>query len=115
VRAILDAMRRSGIRRFIVMSSSLNEPALRSRILSHTLLWAPAKDQRSMEKIVTASDADWTIIRPPMLTNGPLSGEAQLAETNTGRPSVSRADVAKLMLDLVESASHKRQVVWTAR
>jgi putative NADH-flavin reductase len=113
-RAILDAMRRNGIRRFIVMSSTLNEPLLRSRILSHTLLWAPAKDQRAMEKIVTASDAGWTIIRPPLLTNGPLTGAAQLANTNAGRASVSRADVAKLMLDLAEGGSHQRQVVWVS-
>lgn len=111
-RAVLDAMQRSGIRRFIVMSSTLNEATLRSRILSHTLLYAPAKDQRSMEAIVTASDADWTIIRPPLLTNGPLTGNAQLTDTNTGRASVSRADVAKLMIDLAESSNHKRQIVW---
>jgi putative NADH-flavin reductase len=114
-RAILDAMQRSGIRRFIVISSTLNEPSLRSRILSHTLLWAPAKDQRAMETIVTASDAEWTIIRPPVLVHGPVTGAARLSETNTGRPSVTRADVATLMLDLVESASHQRQVVWIAR
>jgi putative NADH-flavin reductase len=113
-RAILDAMQRSGVRRFIVMSSTLNERPLRARILSHTLLWAPAKDQRSRETIVAASAAEWTIIRPPLLTNGPLTGQAQLAETNTGRSSVSRADVARLMLDLAEGASHQRQVVWVA-
>jgi len=111
-RAILDAMRRNGIRRFIVMSSTLNDSALRARILSHTLLWAPAKDQRAMEAIVTASGTDWTIIRPPVLTNGPLTGDAQLAETSVGRASVSRADVARLMLDLAEAGSHLRQVVW---
>ncbi|MGZ7079349.1 MAG: NAD(P)-dependent oxidoreductase [Thermoanaerobaculia bacterium] len=113
-RAILDAMLQSGIRRFIVMSSTLNEPLLRSRILSHTLLWAPAKDQRAMEGIIAASDAGWTIIRPPLLTNGALTGDAQLAETNRGRSSVSRADVARLMLDLAEGGSHQRQVVWVA-
>ena len=114
-RAILDAMERNGIRRLILMSSTLNEPLLRARILSHTLLSAPAKDQRSMEKIVSASDADWTIIRAPVLTKGPLTGATSLAETNQGRPSVSRADVAKLMLDLAEDSSHKRRVVWIAR
>ena len=113
-RAILDAMKRSGIRRYVVMSSTLNEPLLRSRILSHTLLWAPARDQRSMEKIVTASDVEWTIIRPPLLTNGALTGDAQLAEKNGGSASVSRADVARLMLDLTESGRHQRQVVWIA-
>jgi len=113
-RAILDAMQRNGIRRFIVMSSTLNETSLRARVLSHSLLWAPAKDQRAMEKIVTASEADWTIIRPPLLTHGPLTGNARLAETNTGRSSVSRADVAMLMLDLAEAGSHLRQVVWVA-
>jgi putative NADH-flavin reductase len=113
-RAILEAMQRTGISRFIVMSSTLNEPAVRSRILSHTLLWAPAKDQRSMEEIIRASAVAWTIIRPPVLTNGPLTGNAALADANTGRASVSRADVAKLMLDLAEAGSYIRQIVWVA-
>ncbi len=113
-RAILEAMRRTGVPRFIVMSSTLNEPSVRARILSHTLLWAPAKDQRSMEEIVSASAAAWTVIRPPVLTNGPLTGNAILADANRGRVSVSRADVAKLMLDLAENASYVRRVVWVA-
>ena len=111
-RAVLEAMQRTGVRRLIIMSSLLNEPILRSRILSHSMLAAPAKDQRSMEPLVTASAVDWTIIRPPLLTNGPLTGNAQLATANKGRSSVSRADVAKLMIDLVESDVSKRQIVW---
>jgi putative NADH-flavin reductase len=113
-RAVIEAMQKSGVRRLIIMSSTLNEPDLRARIVSHTLLWAPAKDQRSLETLVIASDTEWTIIRPPQLTNGPLTGKAQLATTNTGRGSVSRADVAKLMIDLAENGSHKRQIVWVA-
>ena len=111
-RAAIDAMRRTGVRRFIIVSSTLNEPALRSRILSNTLLWAPAKDQRSMEALVTASDVDWTILRPPVLTNGPLTGGVGLATKNMGRFSVSRADVAKVMIDLAEDGNHKREIVW---
>ena len=113
-RAVLEAMQRAGVSRFIGMSSTLNEPAVRSRILSHSLLWAPAKDQRSMEEIIRGSAAAWTIIRPPVLTDGPLTGSAALADANGGRGSVSRADVASLMLDLAETGSYLRQVVWVA-
>jgi putative NADH-flavin reductase len=113
-RAVIAAMQRTAVRRFIVMSSTLVDAhqALLMRFLAATLAHGHASDQRSMEKIVTASDVDWTIVRPPVLTNGPLTGRVELATSESGEGSVSRNDVAKLMLDLAEGGGYKRQVAW---
>ncbi len=116
-RAVLEAMGRSGVRRFIVMSSTLvdEKPGFLTRSFARTIARAHAADQRAMEKIVTASDAGWTILRPPALTNGPLTGRFELVTSESERPAegrVSRNDVAKLMLDIAESGAFQRQVTW---
>jgi uncharacterized protein YbjT (DUF2867 family) len=41
-------------------------------VLRHTLLRNVAEDAAEMERAVMASGLDWTIVRPPRLTNAPL-------------------------------------------
>ncbi|MDX6228228.1 MAG: hypothetical protein QOI76_1618, partial [Frankiales bacterium] len=57
-------------------------------------------DMTRMETTVAASQTQWTIIRAPMLSNGPLTGEYRVAiNTHISRPrSISRADLAHYML-----------------
>jgi putative NADH-flavin reductase len=57
-------------------------------------------DLREMEAIVKASTTGWTIIRPPQLTNGPLTGEYRTAVNAYLRNGlkISRADVAHLVI-----------------
>jgi putative NADH-flavin reductase len=53
-----------------------------------------------MEDVLRASDLDWTIFRPPLLTNGRLTGTYRTAfgRNLKGGGRVSRADVAHAML-----------------
>ena len=53
-----------------------------------------------MEKVVRASGLDWTIVRPPRLTDKPFSGNYRTRrDVNMHRNfAVSRADVAHLIL-----------------
>lgn len=116
-RAVIEAMGRTGVRRFIVMSSMLvdENPGSFTSLFSRTIAHAHAADQRAMEKIIAASDTGWTIVRPPVLTNGPLTGRFDLVTSEAERPRggrVSRNDVAKLMLDIAESGAFERQVTW---
>ena len=105
--SILSAMRHHGTRRLIVVSNSgmvttgdgpvsriVAKPILR-RLLRHT--WA---DMRRMEDVVRASDLDWTILRPPMLTDGKRTGAYRTALDRNVRGGirVSRADVADAIL-----------------
>ena len=70
-----------------------------------------------MERIVRASGLDWTIARPPRLTNGALTRAYGVAD---GRMpfgaglTISRADVADFLLEEVERPAHVGQMVGLA-
>jgi uncharacterized protein YbjT (DUF2867 family) len=57
-----------------------------------------------MEDVVRKSGLDWTIVRPPRLTDKPLTGTYRTAYGQNIRRGifVSRADVAHLMLRVLE-------------
>ncbi len=103
VRAILAAMRTKEVRRLVVVSA---HGAAESRDYSLYVLavWAALKnkmrDKESMEALIRASDVDWTIVRPPALTNGPRTGSyrtgTDLKIRITSR--ISRADLADFLI-----------------
>src|SRR5207302_3770754 len=61
-------------------------------------------DLAAMEDILRDSGLDWTAVRPPRLTDKPLTGtyRTALGQNIRGGWSVSRADVAHLMLRVLE-------------
>ena len=63
-------------------------------------------DLARMEDVLRASDLDWTIFRPPRLTNGRLTGAYRTAVGRNlrGGALISRADVAHAMLAAVGAA-----------
>jgi putative NADH-flavin reductase len=69
-----------------------------------------------MEDIVRESGLDWTIVRPPRLTNKPLTGRYRTAHNQNlrGGMSISRADVAQLMLHLLHQADTIKEVIGVA-
>jgi uncharacterized protein YbjT (DUF2867 family) len=60
-------------------------------------------DLAAMEDILRDSGLDWTVIRPPQLTDKPLTGSYRtaLGQNLRGGLSVPRADVAHLMLKVL--------------
>lgn len=58
------------------------------------------EDLAAMEDALRASPLEWTIVRPPRLTDGPLTGRYRTAVDRNvrGGLTVSRADLAHLML-----------------
>ncbi|MCF6473166.1 NAD-dependent epimerase/dehydratase family protein [Nonomuraea sp. MG754425] len=57
-------------------------------------------DMAEMERIITASDLDWTVVRPPRLTDAPFTGR-YLTTVNEHLPrtrSLPRADLAHYLL-----------------
>lgn len=57
-------------------------------------------DKRRMEDVVRASGLDWTIVRPPRLTDGPRTGTYRTATDRNVRGGLrlSRADLADYVL-----------------
>src|SRR5256885_4042142 len=105
-RAELEAMRGAGVRRLVTVSVSAIE-GRRPWIAINLVRWIlrkPYKDFARMEKLVLSSQLDWTIVRPPLLTNGPATGRVR---SQTGRKDlphgpyrITRADLAATLLDL---------------
>jgi putative NADH-flavin reductase len=111
-RNIIEAMRHAGIRRLVVVSAApIGEGdggTLPYRLLARPLLWAVFRnayqDMDRMEEAVRRSGTDWTIMRPPRLTNGPRRGRYRTAVNAALRRGnvVSRADLADAILRLLD-------------
>jgi uncharacterized protein YbjT (DUF2867 family) len=73
-------------------------------------------DLASMEDIVRSSGLDWTIIRPPQLVDKPPKGRYRTAHglNLPGGRSISRADVAHLMLQVVGQRGTIKEIVGVA-
>ncbi|HEX5114733.1 MAG TPA: NAD(P)H-binding protein [Pseudonocardiaceae bacterium] len=69
-----------------------------------------------MEDILRDSTLDWTIMRPPRLTDKPLTGTYRTAYGQNLRrgPLISRADVAHCMLRTIDRPDSIRQTVGIA-
>jgi putative NADH-flavin reductase len=61
-------------------------------------------DLAEMEDVVADSGLDWTVVRPPRLTNKALTGSYRTASDRNlpGGRAVSRADLAHFMLRAIE-------------
>jgi uncharacterized protein YbjT (DUF2867 family) len=76
----------------------LLKPLARRTALRHV-----SADMRAAEAEVTHSGLDWTIMRPPRLTDQPATGKYRTAlDANLPRGyTLSRADLAACMLDVI--------------
>ncbi len=123
--AVLKAMDDAGVRRILVVSASPAGPDDQksgfNKVVVFPILWkffgGSYEDMRRIEQILAASDTDWTVFRPPRLTNGRLTGHARTA---IGKPLpngrvVSRADLAAAMLAAIDDRATVRQAVAIAR
>jgi putative NADH-flavin reductase len=120
---ILASMKRQGAKRLIVVGaagaieSTLRRiPPLRKfffRILMATLFKKAFESQREMQRLVRASDTDWTIVQPPELVNAPATGKVRVdAEALPEKGlRISRADVAAFMVAQLEIAEWVRRDV----
>lgn len=78
-----------------------------------TFLRHPMADQRAQERLLAASDLDYTIVRPPRLTDCPPTGRYRVLPDALPSSSrhISRADVADFMLQqLTDPRFHRRGV-----
>jgi len=65
--ATTRAMNRSGVKRLVVLSAAAHFPGIPNRIASFVMR-NHMRDSLAMEEVVQASGLDWTIARPPRLT-----------------------------------------------
>ena len=135
-RAIVAAMQVAGVRRIIVVSaapiSTMPSPrrphpprhdpgeGFLMRTVGTPFFQAVLRERYTdlalMEDVLRASRLDWTIFRPPLLTNGRRTGAYRTAfgRNLKGGGHVSRADVAHAMLTALGQPETIRQEIGIA-
>ena len=135
-RAIVQAMQATDVRRIVVVSAApigtvpspgrskppKHDPGdgffMRNLLspLTKAALRKPYADLALMEDILRDSGLDWTVVRPPRLTDKPLTGTYRTAYGQNLRRGifVSRADVAHLMLSVLEQPETIKHVIGIA-
>jgi putative NADH-flavin reductase len=109
-------MKHSNVRRVVVESvaflfkDSLLPPAY---LLGRLFFPGIVADWAAAESILQASPLDWTIVRPPRLTDKPRSGKYRFREGHlpTLALSISRADVADFMVRSLENGAYIGKIV----
>jgi uncharacterized protein YbjT (DUF2867 family) len=82
------------------------------RMSVSVLLRNAIADHTGQERVIMASDLDWTIVRCVGLTDGPATGEVHvLTEGRVGGSRISRADVARWLVGQLEDPTYSRQAV----
>jgi putative NADH-flavin reductase len=113
---LVHAMKIAGVRRVIVESAAfLFKDAVipPAYVVGRLLFPKVVHDQADMERIVRGSDLDWTIMRPPRLTDSAMTGRVRIRYGHLPRFgfSIPRADVAFSFLKLLETPKSVRQIV----
>jgi putative NADH-flavin reductase len=114
--ALTTAMLHTEVKRVVVESvaflfkDSILPPAY---LLGQLFFRGTVADASAMERVLEESGLDWTILRPPQLTDKPYTGKYRVREGHLPRFGfkISRADVADLMIKVVEDHSSIHQVL----
>ncbi|GAB3658678.1 NAD(P)-dependent oxidoreductase [Glycomyces tarimensis] len=133
--ALIEAMRAAGTGRLVVLSAApigtvptaarpgkpRHDPGdgfwlRRAATVLKRVLREHYADLAAMEDLVQDSGLDWTIVRPPQLTDGPRTGAYRTAIGHQPRNGwrISRADLAEAMLAALERPETSRRVLGVA-
>jgi putative NADH-flavin reductase len=120
MRHIIRAMHTADVTRLIAVSaspmSSDDGDTLTTRLLKR-LLWVLFRpvysDMARMEDEIRQSGLDWTIVRPPRLTDRPATGRYRTAINRGVRRGnfIGRADLAGAILTLLDDPTSIRSAI----
>lgn len=124
-KATLEAMTETGVARILVVSAApLGPPPDGDGFASRRLMWPLVSsilrpvydDLRATEAHLASSGLEWTAVRPPRLVNRPVAGRIRtaLGENLVGGRAISRADLARAMLAMIEDRATFGQTVGIA-
>ncbi|HEX5482921.1 MAG TPA: SDR family oxidoreductase [Terriglobia bacterium] len=113
--ALTSAMLHAGVGRVVVESvaflfrDSIVPPVY---LLGRLFFSRVVSDASAMERIFQESELDWTLVRPPELTNRPYTGRYRVREDHLPRFGfmIPRADVADFMIKSVENHFASRKI-----
>lgn len=96
---LADAAEIAGVRRYLMISALATDDYDPD---SEDVFQVYLRAKSEADADLRARDLDWTIVRPGGLTDDPPTGRIQVA-VSTGRGTIPRADVAAVLVELVES------------
>ncbi len=121
--ACLDAMSTAGVNRVLTISASgpfIDGDDPLTRYLAKPILWRLLResfdDLRNMETVLRSSGTDWTIVRPPQLTDRAAHGRYRARRDGNVRWGfqITRADLAQSLFDALLDDSTIHQTVSVA-
>lgn len=113
IRSAVTAMLATGVHRLIAVSAH-GVLETHDRSLYSRAVWAGVaermRDKEAMEALITASGLDWTIVRPPALSDRDATGGYRIATDLPIRlwSSVGRAGLATFLVDEAEKSEYVR-------
>jgi uncharacterized protein YbjT (DUF2867 family) len=109
------AINRSGVKRLVVLSAAAHFPGIPNRIISF-ILRNHMRDSLAMEKIVQSNGLEWTIARPPRLTQDDyLTYRSREGAAPKMGFTLARKAVSAFMLDAIEQKKHFHKIVGLAK
>ena len=121
---IVAAMQQYGVSRLIYLSF-LGVGATRrylgpllGGVVVPLLLRHEVADHAAKERLIIASELDWTIVRPPKLTNGGATGHYRHGEEVRPVPlfpTLARADLAVFILSQLDDRDYVRKIARIVR
>jgi putative NADH-flavin reductase len=114
--ALTDAVKHTTLRRVLVVSVAfLFKDALIPPAYLLGKLFFPniVRDAANMEERIANSELDWTLVRPPQLTDAPLTGNYRIREGHLPALGfkISRADVADYMFKALDDNATVGKIV----
>jgi len=114
--ALLPVMEKAKVKRLLVVTGfgagkSRDRISALERIPFHAVFGRAYADKSRQEALIEASDLNWTIVRPGVLTNGPETGVYQVLENPESWRNgvIARKEVARFLLTAFEMRSHVRE------
>ena len=112
-RNLVAAMRRHGVRRLVALSGAGVTMRGERKPLSGRLMSAVVKvaarhvyeAKRREFEVFTRSDLEWTLLRPPRVVNGPVTGRSVVGlQLSSSR--VTQGDLAQAMVEQLRDTSY---------
>jgi uncharacterized protein YbjT (DUF2867 family) len=116
-RAILEAARKTGVERVVVLSSFFvqrDRLGAVSRLLTGIAAGSKIKDKLVGEQLLRQSGLDWTIVYASPLTDGPATGFVEVPAEGPKRgiwDRISRSDVAACLVQAATSPQYSHRSV----
>ena len=101
---LTDAAKNAGAGKFVMLSSmGADDPSVSNELQDYL------KAKHNADEHLKSSGINYSIVRPGSLTNEGSTGKIQLQEKLNKRGEISRADVAKTLVEVLDNGVKKNQ------